>query len=86
MKDVGYSVNNKLTTGGKEKDHHNWQQAEAEATHFIEALTLPNSVICDPFAGSGTTCVAAKKLNRQWIAFEVDEDTVETARGRIADY
>lgn len=70
-------------SGGKEKDRHEWQQAESEASHFIEALSPKNGLICDPFCGGGTTPAAAKRCGRQWIAFEIDKDVAEEARLRL---
>ncbi len=72
-------------SGGKEKSLHEWQQAEGEAAHFIEALSPAGGVVCDPFCGSGTTCAAAKVLGRKWIGFEIDREHVETARIRVND-
>lgn len=74
-----------LTSGGREKQEHSWQQAIEEARHFIRALSPKGGLICDPFAGSGTTCLAAKELDRQWIAFEQDEGTALKARSRLND-
>ena len=45
---------------------------------------VPGDIILDPFCGSGTTCVAAKKLGRRWIGIEIDEKYAETARRRVA--
>jgi len=42
------------------------------------------SIILDPYCGSGTTCVAAKKLGRRWIGIEIDEKYAAIARARIA--
>ena len=41
------------------------------------------NIILDPFCGSGTTCVAAKKLGRRWIGIEIDPKYADIARGRV---
>lgn len=74
-----------LATGGREKTAHEWQQALGEAEHFIDALSPKAGLICDPFCGGGTTCVAAKSLKRNWVAFEIEERHVKIARKRIED-
>jgi len=43
----------------------------------------PGDIIWEPFAGSGTTCMAAKALGRQYLAFEIDEAMCELARERV---
>jgi len=40
---------------------------------FIKFLTDPGDVVLDIFAGSNTTGAAAEKLNRRWIAFEINQ-------------
>jgi ParB-like nuclease domain/DNA methylase len=72
-----------LATGGSEKGDHPWQQAVGEARHFIDNLCPPRGIVCEPFAGSGTTCVAAHQLNRRYIAFEIDPQTAARARARV---
>ena len=72
-----------VVSGGREKTDHDWQQAESEAAHFIERLIPKQGVVCDPFCGSGTTLAAAKKLDRRWIGFDVDDAAVATARIKL---
>jgi site-specific DNA-methyltransferase (adenine-specific) len=74
-----------MVTGGREKDDHPWQQSLDEASHFINAMTPEGGLVCDPFAGSGTTCLAAKRATRKWVAFEEDAATAATARQRLHD-
>jgi len=73
-----------VVSGGREKADHKWQQPVVEAEHFIKNLTLKNAVVLDPMCGSGTVCLAAKNLGRQWIGIDIDRHCVETARSRIA--
>ena len=70
-------------SGGKEKSDHKWQQAESEAAHYIDRLSIEEGLVLDPFAGSGTTCVAAKKLKRRWLGFDTDPEAVTTARTKL---
>lgn len=72
-------------SGAVEKDWHDWQQAETEAAHWIEHLCPAGGIVCDPFLGGGTTAVAAKKLGREWVGFEINESTAEKAAARIND-
>lgn len=68
------------------KELHDWQQDTSEAAYYIEQLTVPGSVVLDPFAGSGTTLIAALSINRQAIGIELDGDRANVCRKRIADY
>ncbi len=70
-------------SGGREKDHHDWQQSESEAAYWIEKLTTPDGFIVDPFLGGGTTAVAASRLGRSWIGIEIDDDTAAIAAARV---
>ncbi len=42
-----------------------------------------NDIILDPFVGSGSTGVAAKQLNRNFIGMELDKGYFEVAKQRI---
>lgn len=44
----------------------------------------PNHIVLDPFAGSGTTLVAAKKLGRSYIGIEIVPDYIEIINKRLA--
>ena len=50
----------------------------------IRLLSDPGDIILDPFCGSGTTCVAAKKLGRKYIGIEISPEYAEIARNRVA--
>lgn len=50
---------------------------------FIKAFSNEGDVVLDPFMGSGTTGVAAKSLNRNFIGIEMDEVYFNIAKDRI---
>ena len=50
--------------------------------HLLHA-TQPNDIVLDPFMGSGTTAVACKELNRQYIGFEIDPKWGKIANDRL---
>ena len=51
---------------------------------FIRLLTRPGDVVVDPFAGTGTTGVAAERLGRRWLVFEADAAYAVGIPGRLA--
>lgn len=50
---------------------------------LIELATTPGQIVLDPFCGSGSTLVAAKLSDRQYLGFEVDPDSVNIANERL---
>ncbi len=57
--------------------------------HLLERIILMSTdegdVILDPFMGTGTTAVAAKKLGRNFIGIEIDTDYVQIANAHLND-
>lgn len=50
---------------------------------LVSLVTLEGQTVLDPFMGSGTTCVAAKRLNRHYIGIDIETENVEIAKKRI---
>ena len=50
---------------------------------LIELLTFKGDVVLDPFAGSGTTCLAAALSGRGYVGYEVSQEYIDLARKRI---
>jgi DNA modification methylase len=62
---------------------HGCQMPEQLLGRIIRASSNPGDVVLDPFAGSGTTLVAAKKLGRRWLGFELSANYVARAQARL---
>jgi modification methylase len=63
---------------------HATQKPEALLTRVLLATTRPGDIVLDPFFGTGTTGVVAKRLGRRWIGIERQSAYVRLARRRIA--
>ena len=50
---------------------------------IIELVTQKGDVVLDPFCGSGTTCVAAKLLERKYFGIDKSSDAVKLSLGRL---
>ena len=50
---------------------------------FLERHFRPGQRILDPFAGSGTTLVVAKKLGRRWAGFELSANYAARIQARL---
>ena len=55
-------------------------------TKAIKILTYRNDIVLDPFAGSGTSLVAAEVLDRRWIGIELSENYTKIARDRVMTF
>ena len=67
-----------------ENTTHPTQKPEKLLAKIILASTNENDLILDPFAGSGTTSVVAKKLNRNFVGIETDEKYCLLTEKRLA--
>lgn len=67
-----------------ENTDHPTQKPEKLIAKLILASSRTNEVVFDPFLGSGTTSVVAKKLGRQFVGVEIDENFCCLAEKRLA--
>lgn len=51
--------------------------------HLIRLTTVNGALVLDPFAGSGTTLVAAQRLGRHYLGIEINRQYVEIAQQRL---
>ena len=52
-------------------------------TWFIKLFTKPGDLVLDPFIGSGTTAIAAKRLHRHFLGFDLSPDYGKLALRRL---
>lgn len=64
---------------------HPCEKPQALLRHIIEASSKPGAVVLDAFAGTGSTGIAARALDRSFIGIELSEQYATTARQRIAE-
>ncbi len=50
---------------------------------LIKLLSKPDDIILDPFSGSGTTCLAAQNLSRNYIGIEINTEYVKLSKERL---
>ena len=50
---------------------------------IIKASSNEGDLVLDPFAGCATTCIAAERLGRDWIAIDINKDAEKVVRQRL---
>ncbi|MGI6038161.1 MAG: DNA-methyltransferase [Limnochordia bacterium] len=68
-----------------ENTPHPTQKPERLVERCLLASSNPGDLILDPFMGSGTTAVVAKRLKRRFLGFEINPDYVRLARKRLQE-
>ena len=78
---------NLLKIHAKKSDRglHPAQKAIKLMEILISFVTIEGQVVLDPFCGCGTTLVAAKNLNRQYIGFEINPEYYKTTKKRLEE-
>lgn len=73
----------RITRGGQVDGSHSATFPEDLATKVVSLFTNEGDLVYDPFLGTGTTAVAATKLNRRYIGSEISPYYCEVAYKRI---
>ncbi|MEO6305152.1 MAG: site-specific DNA-methyltransferase, partial [Bacteroidia bacterium] len=68
-----------------ENTEHPTQKPEKLIAKLILASSKEDDIIFDPFLGSGTTSVVAKKLNRNYVGVEIDKKYALLSEKRLND-
>ncbi len=85
VRKIRYRWNGMLQEPGRPKEHrvHPTQKPVAVMEWILGRYSKPSDLILDPFCGSGTTCVAAKKLGRDYIGIDISPEYCAIARQRL---
>jgi site-specific DNA-methyltransferase (adenine-specific) len=62
---------------------HGCQMPEQLLGRIVKSTSNPGDIVLDPFGGSGTTLVVAKKLGRRYLGFELSADYAASIRTRL---
>jgi len=62
---------------------HPTQKPEELLKRIVIASSNKGDIVLDPFMGSGTTAIIAKRLNRKWIGIETSDKYIKAARKRL---
>ncbi|SFT77414.1 site-specific DNA-methyltransferase (adenine-specific) [Lishizhenia tianjinensis] len=74
-----------LNPKAKERVGYPTQKPVLLLQQILEITTDEGDLVLDPFNGSGTTCVAAKSMDRNFIGIDMSPDAVELAKQRLED-
>lgn len=72
-----------LNPKAKERTGYPTQKPVLLLNQILNIVTNEDDLVVDPFCGSGTTCVSAKSLKRQFIGIDISKDAVELANSRL---
>lgn len=72
-----------LNPKAKERVGYPTQKPIILLEQIIKLVTDEGDLVLDPFAGSGTTLVAAKMLNRNYLGFDISKDAVDLTNSRL---
>lgn len=89
--EVGYNpkdvwVNSRIHKQDPERENHPTQKPLKVIERIVLASSPENSIVLDPFMGSGTTAVACLQNRRNYIGFELNSQYCDMAEKRIKRY
>jgi len=68
---------------GAKQDKHLAMFPEELPARLIKMFSFPNETVLDPFLGSGTTSLVAKKLNRNSVGYEINPEFIPIIKEKI---
>jgi site-specific DNA-methyltransferase (adenine-specific) len=74
----------KNALGNPRTNNHPTVKPIALMEYLVKLVSREGALVLDPFAGSGSTLIACKNLNRKYIGFERESDYVEISNKRLS--
>ena len=74
-----------LNPKAKERTGYPTQKPVVLLERILEIASKEQDLILDPFCGSGTTLLAAKRTNRRYIGIDISETAIELSRKRLSE-
>lgn len=74
-----------LNPKAKERTGYPTQKPVLLLNQIINISTDEGDLVLDPFCGSGTTCISAKSMKRNFIGIDISKDAVELANSRLKE-
>lgn len=76
-----------ITTGSQGNlmgKQHAWGKNHDAILKWLSSFTKYDDLVLDPFSGYGSILQCCKRLNRQYIGFEINEETYQIAKNQLA--
>ncbi len=77
-----YMITPNKSSYGKTK--HPTEKPELVIEKFVKTNSVKGDIVLDPFMGSGTLAVVCKRLNRNYIGFEINKEYYDVAIRRLS--
>ena len=81
-----FNASNKHNNVKKLQNHHPTVKPVALMQYLINMVAPKGGIVLDPFAGSGTTGLAARYENRNYVLIEISKEYCEIAQKRLKPY
>lgn len=76
---------NRVHQWSDERNRYPTQKPIELLKRIISLSSNKNDIVLDAFCGSGTTLVAAKQMNRQFIGMDISKTAIDLSKKRLAD-
>ena len=80
---ISCKCENKVEVRNKLKNFHPTVKPIALMEYLIKMITPKGGIVLDPFTGSGSTLVAAKKNGYKYIGCEIDQEYIKISEARL---